>query len=173
MIRITCAMDFLSHRRTGNTRTSTLNRVQLPRTQANRVILLALLADNMAEACAAGAQCAFLALRCMNDVKTAMLQGLSGSGMRNYCTVCGERLELWERVWGRFDHASCRSVVPTRQGGSPFLFSSAPLYQALPAPEGSLGLDSAQQSLSTSRVAQEGGAEQYETLREPFRRVCG
>jgi hypothetical protein len=29
--------------------------------------------------------------------------------MKNHCTVCGGRLDMWERMWGRFDHPTCRS----------------------------------------------------------------
>jgi len=29
--------------------------------------------------------------------------------MKNYCTVCHGRLDMWERMWGRFDHPTCRS----------------------------------------------------------------
>lgn len=29
--------------------------------------------------------------------------------MRNHCTVCDGRLDLLQRMWGRFDHPSCRS----------------------------------------------------------------
>jgi hypothetical protein len=34
--------------------------------------------------------------------------------MRKNCTVCGQQLEIWERVWGRFDHARCRSNIQGR-----------------------------------------------------------
>ena len=29
--------------------------------------------------------------------------------MRTHCTVCAGRLDMWERMWGRFDHPTCRS----------------------------------------------------------------
>lgn len=29
--------------------------------------------------------------------------------MKNHCTVCDGRLHMWERMWGRFDHPTCRS----------------------------------------------------------------
>jgi hypothetical protein len=34
--------------------------------------------------------------------------------MRKYCTVCSKRLEFWERLWGRFDHDRCRTMVEAR-----------------------------------------------------------
>lgn len=46
--------------------------------------------------------------------------------MRKYCAVCGERLELWERVWGRFDHASCRSIVLARDAVHSLAFQKTP-----------------------------------------------
>jgi hypothetical protein len=35
--------------------------------------------------------------------------------MRNCCTVCDERLRIWERVLGRFDHPGCRSKVTAKK----------------------------------------------------------
>jgi hypothetical protein len=75
---------------------------------------------------AVGAQRTFLVLRCENNLKLATLQGKLGSSMRSHCTVCGGRLELWERVWGRFDHPSCRSIVLARYALPSLCFQRSP-----------------------------------------------
>lgn len=39
--------------------------------------------------------------------------------MKNYCTVCGGRLHMWERMWGRFDHPTCRSGSTAKHPAPP------------------------------------------------------
>jgi hypothetical protein len=60
--------------------------------------------------------------------------------MRNYCTVCGERLELWERVWGRFDHARCRSIVPARYAVPSLSFQKSPYTAGVATSGGEPGI---------------------------------
>ena len=69
--------------------------------------------------------------------------------MRNQCTVCGKRLELWERVWGRFDHASCRSTGQERQQIPSSLFGDGPMPRVSRRPEEGLEFSSAPHQLFT------------------------
>jgi len=39
--------------------------------------------------------------------------------MKNHCTVCDGRLGMWERVWGRFDHPTCRSGSTAKRPALP------------------------------------------------------
>ena len=70
--------------------------------------------------------------------------------MRNQCTVCGKQLELWERVWGRFDHASCRSMAQGHKAGSSFLCKSHPEQRVAQTPEEALEFSSAPHRLFTA-----------------------
>ncbi len=63
--------------------------------------------------------------------------------MRKHCTMCGKRLELWERVWGRFDHSRCRSTTQVRNPVSFSLFRHHPVQRVLRPGEESLEYQSA------------------------------
>jgi len=39
--------------------------------------------------------------------------------MKNYCTVCDGRLNIWDRLWGRFDHPTCRSSSTAKDPAPP------------------------------------------------------
>jgi hypothetical protein len=39
--------------------------------------------------------------------------------MRKHCTVCDGRLGMWERMWGRFDHPTCRSGSTAKHPAPP------------------------------------------------------
>ena len=39
--------------------------------------------------------------------------------MKNRCTVCDGRLDMWERMWGRFDHPTCRSGSTAKHPAPP------------------------------------------------------
>jgi len=54
--------------------------------------------------------------------------------MKNHCTVCDGQLDIWERLWGRFDHPACRSgntAVPPAPPG-PYPQAVVPAKTALP-----------------------------------------
>ncbi len=60
--------------------------------------------------------------------------------MRNYCTVCGGRLQVWERVWGRLDHASCRSEDTAKKAVVPASYAQASASTIAIMPGGELGI---------------------------------
>jgi hypothetical protein len=112
---------------------------QNAQTRPNRAMFQALLADIIDETSAPGAQRAFRALRCVNGLKLAKFHAKSGSSMRKCCAVCGERLGLWERVWGRFDHARCRAIVLARYAEHSLAFQKTPFASAVATSGGEPG----------------------------------
>jgi len=57
--------------------------------------------------------------------------------MKNHCTVCDGRLDMWERMWGRFDHPTCRSGSTPKHSAppGPSANSLVPAKTAVPGKE--------------------------------------
>jgi len=84
---------------------------------------------------------------CGNDLEVTKLQGKLGKVMRNQCMLCGKQLELWERVWGRFDHARCRSSAPGLHPGCQRVSKKVPTQKVWRPEEQSQGFQASPQQL--------------------------
>jgi hypothetical protein len=60
--------------------------------------------------------------------------------MKNHCTVCDGRLDIWERIWGRFDHAACRSSSTAKHPAPPGPYRISNVPTETTAPEKGLGI---------------------------------
>ena len=60
--------------------------------------------------------------------------------MKNYCTVCGGRLHVWERMWGRFDHLPCRSGSTAKNPAPPGPYANPIIPAKTTVPGKGLGI---------------------------------
>jgi hypothetical protein len=60
--------------------------------------------------------------------------------MRNCCTVCHGRLHIWQRVWGRVDHPSCRSKSMEKKPVPRASYAKSPVTTIRITPGGELGI---------------------------------
>jgi hypothetical protein len=60
--------------------------------------------------------------------------------MRNCCTVCDGGLQIWERVWGRVDHPSCRFKGTAKKPVPPASYAKSPVRAITITPGGELGI---------------------------------
>jgi hypothetical protein len=60
--------------------------------------------------------------------------------MKNYCTVCDGRLDMWERMWGRFDHRTCRSGSTAKHPAPPGPYANSIIPAKTTVPGKGLGM---------------------------------
>jgi hypothetical protein len=64
-----------------------------------------------------------------------------GLTMRNCCSVCGRRLQVWERLWGRVDHPTCRSKSTAKNPIVSSSYAKSPVTAITPTAEDEIGME--------------------------------